>query len=385
MLLIFTENNIEKTENKTEHLTVVIVVAVITMTRHKCDDKCPNSARRGPKIKCCKCSTVCFLQCFDFEAGEKIDGQDTVKWTVNDVVITTFVSTLGFACCTNILPPNDQKKALKMPASNRSASRSRSKSDSEQSLANELGSIKEMLSSIKSATDTNTAEIAAIKLLSTQTDANVKIVTERNASTSALSTPRSPAMNYVNDFKRRAHANASAGTPGKRKRFKMNERAKLKFPDPKVGTKSNASGLTIVPRVNDVRDDKPIFKKALYVSGLGPATTNDEIANYIVEFTSVKDATKFKVHKMVKKDADISQLKFVSFKVELNVEELEVLDNVDVWPEGLRVREWQYVMGNFFPQVPVKISTSNDAKTTVDLNVEQNVNSQPMDVTASKQ
>lgn len=360
------------------------------MTRHKCDERCPNSAKRGPKIKCCKCSTVCYLQCFDFEAGEKIDGHDTVKLTVNDVVITTFVSTLGFACCTNILPPNDQKKALKMPASNRSASKSRSKSDSEQSLANELSNIKDMLSSIKGATDSNTAEIAAIKLLSAQTDANVKIVTERNASTSAMSTPRSPALNYVNDFKRRAYANAAAGTPGKRKRLEINERAKLKFPDPKVGTKSNASGLTIVPRVNNVRDDKPIFEKALYVSGLGPATSNDEIANYILEFTSVKDATKFKVHKMVKKDAEISKLKFVSFKVEMNAEELEVLDNVDLWPQGLRVREFQMVpknqMGNFFPTLPVKTPTSTDAaKKSVDLTGKLNVDIEQMDVTSARQ
>lgn len=335
--------------------------------QHKCDDKCPNSAKRGPKIKCCKCGTICYLQCFDFEVGAKIESQETVKMTVNGVVFTTFLSTMAFSCCTNALTDKEQKSALKMPsvARNSSKTRSSNSNQNEQSYANELNIIKELLTSIKSATDSNTAEIAAIKSLSTQTDANVKKVSSQSAALDDLSTPRSPALRYVNNYKKRAYAAVVAGTPNnKRIRLETNERPKQKFPEPKVGTKSNVNGLTIVPKKTRVHD-KPVFAKALYVSGFAPATSNEEIANYIVENTPVADMTKFKVHKMVAKNADESKLKFVSFKVELNVDELDILDNVELWPQGVRVREFTVLpkneLSNYFPSLPGTKTTENAA------------------------
>lgn len=266
-----------------------------------------------------------------------------------------------------------------MPSVTRAASQTRAskQNENDQVYANELKSIKEMLSSLINATNTNTAEIAEIKSLSTQTDANVKKVSEQNIAMN-LSVPQSPAMKYVNDFRARSYAaaTASVGTPGiKRKRVDTIERPKPKFPEPKVGTNSNANGLTIVPRVNRVRDDKPVFAKALYVSGLGPATSSEEIADYIVSNTTVNDLTKFKVHKMVKKDADITKLKYVSFKVELNVDELEILDNKELWPQGVRVREFEQkpktVLGDFFPSLQAKQATVSAPPTnTIDLNNE---------------
>lgn len=75
----------------------------------------------------------------------------------------------------------------------------------------------------------------------------------------------------------------------------------------------------------------------------------------LVANTPVTDKAKFNVHKMVKKGVDESTLKFVSFKVELNVEELNILDDVNLWPEGVQVREFQQVpkneLGNYFPSL----------------------------------
>lgn len=344
------------------------------MSRHKCSaDSCPRAVINGPKMKCCKCDALCYLQCYGFESGTKIDGQDTVKITFNnEVVLTTFLSTMAFSCCTSTLAPAEQKASLKMPSVTRSASKSRSKSnENEQLLANELSSIKEMLTSIKNATEANTAEIAEIKSLSSQTDANVKKVSEQNATMNLLSTPMAPAMDYVRSHRARSYAKAAAATTNnKRKRTDSPLRHKQKFPEAKVGTKTNVNGLSVVPKPNRNRDDKPNFAKALYVSGLDPATTNEQLADYIVANTSVNDQSKFLVHKMVEKDADVSQLKFVSSKVEINAEELEILDNVDLWPSGIRVREFQMVpknqLGSYFPSLPSKAPVPTSANGTTE-------------------
>lgn len=61
---------------------------------------------------------------------------------------------------------------------------------------------------------------------------------------------------------------------------------------------------------------------------------------------------------MVKRGTDESILKFVSFKIEMNVAELDILDNVAMWDEGVRVREFQQTprigLGDFFPTLKGK-------------------------------
>lgn len=337
-----------------------------TMSRHKCDaTKCPKKCISGPKIKCCKCDRLCYLQCYDFEAGTKIDGLETVKLSSNGMVISTFISTLAFSCCTDTLSPAEQKVALKMPSTGRSSSQGRppKKSEGEQLFANEIETIKDMLTSIKEATAKNTAEIAEIKSTTAKTDACVQKATEQN--TLNLMTPNNtaPAMSYVAAFHGRAAARA-AQTPSSSKRKRtsspntVQQKPKPNFPAPKMGTKVNVNGLSVVSKPIRNRDDKPKYEKALYVSGLDPSTTNEQITEYIVENTSVDDKDKFNVHKMVKKDADITTLKYVSFKVELNVDELIVLDDVSLWPEGVRVREFKQVpkneLGRHFPSLPTK-------------------------------
>lgn len=173
-----------------------------------------------------------------------------------------------------------------------------------------------------------------------------------------MSTPKAPAMAYIENFRSRNYAKAAAAqTPSGKRRRPQSQSLKPKFPETKMGTKSNEKVLKVVPKPNRVRDEKPKFAKALYVSGLHPDTTTDQLADYIVSYTPVTDATKFKVHKMVKKGVDVSTLKFVSFKVEMNDDDLDILDNADLSDEGVRVREFtqapKTVLGDFlnFPNL----------------------------------
>lgn len=151
---------------------------------HKCDrDSCPTVNVNGPKTKCVKCLNPCFLKCFGFEKGEKVEGIETVKWKFGGGIVIAFLPTLAFACCTDSFASIEPKTVLKMPTA-RATSKTRQQKLTETNdsvVVTELSKIKEMLSSIKQATDTNTADIAEIKNLSTKTEANVKKVTEQNA------------------------------------------------------------------------------------------------------------------------------------------------------------------------------------------------------------
>lgn len=124
---------------------------------------------------------------------------------------------------------------------------------------------------------------------------------------------------------------------------------KYNAPKPKTGTKTAFSGLSVVAKPK--RIEKPTFAKAVWVSRLNPETTNEEIIDYIEKNTPVND--KFNVHKLVKKDRDVSTLKFVSFKVEVNEHDFEILMNPDVWPEDVMVREFlkNPTLGDFFPDL----------------------------------
>lgn len=207
-----------------------------------------------------------------------------------------------------------------------------------------------MLLSIKAATETHTAEIAEIKSMTTQTEANVKKVSEQHASM----TPTAPAMAYIHEHRRRTYANAAAGTPisAKRKRVKSPTLEKPQFPAAKIGQNENVNGLQAVPKI--VRSDvKPKFAKALFLSRINPATTSEKLSDYIVSNTPVTDPTKFKVHKMVKKGVDESTLRFVSFKIEMDAAELDILDDAKWWPVYSQVREFLLTppnqLGNYFP------------------------------------
>lgn len=115
---------------------------------------------------------MCYLRCFGFEEGPKIDGYDTVKKMIpNETSVYIFLSCMAFCCCSSSLIPTELKTALKIPSTNRSSLKSRQTkpSENESLLANEINNIKEILISIKNTTESYNTKI---ELLSTKTDAN---------------------------------------------------------------------------------------------------------------------------------------------------------------------------------------------------------------------
>lgn len=301
---------------------------------------------------------MCFLKCFGFDKSTTIDGNESVKKTLDDgTVVVMFVSCMAFACCADNVSSAEIRPSLKLPAS-----RSTSKVNTSD-IANDVKTMKSMLESIQMATEANTTAINEMKKLSSKTEENVQKLTDQNESNqmSFNATPTGPpAMSYVQAFRTRMLATAGASPNRidrvntlKRPRIESPKHRTSKFPEPKVGKKTNANGLSVVPKPINSRENKPKFEKALWVSRLNPHTTNDDVIAYITSNTSVIDKERMSVHKLVKKDVDLTTLKFVSFKIEMNADDLEILNDSDLWPENVQVREFMQtpknILGNFFP------------------------------------
>lgn len=281
------------------------------------------------------------MKCFGFEKGPTIETNETVKKVLNDgTIVVMFMSGMAFVCCESTVASTEVRAAMKLPVKRDSSS----KGKGDTIIASEINNIKELLQSIKNATDANTAEIAEIKSLSTKTNANVEKVNEHNVAITSNTQTNAPAMKYVNEFRSRALARGSnTPTSSKRKRDESSHRVNrenVKFPTPKVGTKTNVGGLSVVPKRDRKNEDKIQFPKALCVSRLNPTTEEDNVIEYITSNTPVTDKSKMKVHKMVKKGADLSVMNYVSFKVELNESDFDILKDESHWPEHVTVREF---------------------------------------------
>lgn len=119
------------------------------------------------------------------------------------------------------------------------------------------------------------------------------------------------------------------------------------LPSPQQGTKDVELGKP-VDRPKTVRNSAlrhfNALSEAFCVSNLHPETTTEEIEYYIIEHTQVKDKSKFKVTKMVKKDADLSQLTFVTFKIAIVPELYNILYDRSNWPKNKTVREFRKML-----------------------------------------
>lgn len=275
-------------------------------------------------------------------------------------VVAMIVSCMAFSCCDETVGASDIRTALKMPKGRASSSKSNANASTSE-IVSEMKIMKQLLESIQMVSEESAVNINAMKKSTSKTEENVQKLADRheNNAVSFTATPdTSPALSYVNAYRKKAMAKANGtpiGTPNrmKRPRTESPSRPKVNYPEPKMGTKTNANGLSVVVQSNRNSDNKPKFQKALWVSRLNPATTNDDVIAYITSNTSVTDKARINVHKLVRKDVDLTTLKFVSFKVEMNAEDLDILNDSNLWPQHVQVREFmqtpQNVLGNYFP------------------------------------
>lgn len=141
----------------------------------------------------------------------------------------------------------------------------------------------------------------------------------------------------------------------------------MKIPTPKQGKKATQIGRPLEIGQSAPRKLNPM-SKSIWISKFHPETMPEEIEKYIVEQTEVKDKTKFKCVKLVKKDQDVTTLKFVSFKIDATPAVYDILINEENWPQDKQVREFLRMsppktnLGDFIQQQP---ATSNDGTSNV--------------------
>lgn len=108
--------------------------------------------------------------------------------------------------------------------------------------------------------------------------------------------------------------------------------AEEKPPSSKGTRASNGSIQTVGPNV-----DKLVW---VYLSAFHPSTTDDDIAGLVRECIGLQDSDVVKVVKLVRKNADLSQLSFVTFKVGVDIRHKTAVLSPDSWPEDVSFREF---------------------------------------------
>lgn len=328
------------------------------MTTHKCSrDDCPRENVNGPKSKCAKCGNLCYLRCFGIEKRENIENTEIVKISLtNGTSMFTFLPYCVFSCCKESLTNTELKKVLKMPKASRASSKSRQTQENVDipSVLTELSEIKGIISEIKGKANEIHADTQVIveksmerNVISQSKHVNRNITSINTPNTSKLAYKQTPIKSFADIIR----SNPTRNSAKRQRPDNTPEKAKFEAPKPMMGKKTVITRLNVVAKPKRV--EKPTFKKAIWVSGFDPMTTSEEIVDYIVSETSVSDKLKFNVHKLVKKDKDMTTLKFVSFKIGVNEEEFDTLCDPDTWPEHVFVREFlqNKTLGDFFPQL----------------------------------
>lgn len=320
--------------------------------RHKCDrNNCNTIHVNGPKVKCAKCKNLCYLMCYGFSKGETKDGHETVKIILpNGGALHSILSCCSFVCCDDSMPTTDVKPALKIPNNNRATSATRAKNteiNENNLIMKEINEMKNELSLIKAAIN-GTKSNTELIMKNNRHDLNRFRANEYTSPLPKISYAQSVKNVNLTPSLKRPRLDTSSKTP-------LNE--KFNVPPAKTGTKTNTA-LSVVPKKTPTTNinDRTKYEKSIWISRLQPTVTNEEIVNHITSHTSITDKNRFNVHKLVKKDCDLTSLKFVSFKISLNACDFDVLNDPAVWPEGAKVREFipNITLGNFFPPLNVK-------------------------------
>lgn len=81
------------------------------------------------------------------------------------------------------------------------------------------------------------------------------------------------------------------------------------------------------------------FDRSLWASRFHPETTVEQVLEYLLEKTGC-NAEQLNCRKLVKKDADLASMQFVSFKIDANEDLFVLMDNPQIWPKYIMVREF---------------------------------------------
>lgn len=342
---------------------------------HTCNrEDCKRENVNGPKANCYACKKLCFLGCY----GVLFNHLTAYKQTENESdQFFTPTSNIQFICTACLQPSKTPSSQVSL---NESMNLGTPKTEkiTIKAIATEIVKLQEQFASFQSSSNDMNNKLDSIEIKTTDIKANTEAVLNKTSAQPNNTNGKSPVVfgsplisgrpfrpqlnRSVKTWASVAANNGNASqnsTPNGTKRRRVNEtpvqqmkKSKPNVPVPKTGTNANASGLVVVAKPAPKKPaEKPKFEKAVWVSRLGPTVTEECIKNHIASISSI--SSNFTVHKLVKKDRDVSTLNFVSFKIAVNIPDFEILNDPSVWPENVLVREFVEIkpatFGDFLP------------------------------------
>lgn len=79
--------------------------------------------------------------------------------------------------------------------------------------------------------------------------------------------------------------------------------------------------------------------RSLWASRFHPETTVEQVLEYLMEKVGC-NGDQLNCRKLVKKDADLTSMQFVSFKIDSNEDIFKVMENPQIWPKYIMIREF---------------------------------------------
>lgn len=323
------------------------------MSTHKCDrETCPPINANGPKMKCIKCNKVCFLKCFGIDLDNTMN---SIKIKLPNCVFWIELATSQFNCCSFNTSSTEPLSSQQNKTNHHTTIDGNNETNDfalKNTIESEMANIKKMISELKTSSDETSVKLTEAKSFAVENNNLLKKATEdkfipkqmssftRNLNANLNATPTSS-----------LHTNSARKRTFQQTKTPNNEpKIGLKIPQPIVGTSDACLGPPVKSRRSEIinRPPKSIFDKEIWVSGLHPSVTSDDVSNYIVNNTNVTNNDDFKCTILVKKDCDMSKLSFVSFKVDVKTEHFDYFLTPSIWPKSVRVRE-------FIKPEPVKL------------------------------
>lgn len=304
------------------------------MSVHFCNrDTCSTKAVGGPKMNCVECDKECFLLCYGFEKS----GQGGVKLPLSSgACIGIDPNLISITCsnCDNILI--DDAVAFKMESMAGKSKAVKSKPDTN---SQETQTFHPNITMIRMADD-----LADLK--STVEEMKRKMDEPRSSSDNLLNlaalpscSNNSPSSNNKAkiSFADILRADRQIRTPKRNKDSMIAKKLvknKIVHQPPKVGTRIDIDNLVIVADVIP----RPTFNKSIYVSRVGTSVSHEKMVSYIEKHSDMKKNINFKCSLLVKKEADLSTLTFVSYKIDVTEESFDHLMLESFWPKGIQIR-----------------------------------------------
>lgn len=322
---------------------------------HKCDrNDCSPTSINGPKVKCAKCNSFCFLRCSGFEYSQTVGDNQTIQcYLPNGCMLSTSLSHLVFVCCSDTSPSTEQKSQVDV---NKVAQLEQKLEDYENKIKALEVDLNEKCDLIESLTDSNESpdklnvndgQKNGLKSVpnESQTDPidtqnallnevksmlSSELLTLSEKITTECKKVKKFCSNKLNDIEAkmiskqnpfRVNAQENSGEQSQMYDENNNEVRKVIF---------NDGILPVAQRAN-----KSVADYELHVSKFDINTKIDAIIEHVMQHTSIIDPNDFMVEKLGKPGAD-----FASFKISTISNEFKE-EIMSIWSPNYAAREFQ--------------------------------------------